>query len=122
MHSLRLSSGSSTGLGRFAAARLVAAARGGRSVSAAPGMEPPRDDIHNTKEDVMSHPFGVAYSARSDEDEEGFGGVYARDDDRPAFSRPTADARPTHPPPPDHGTSQVKEERARHLNDDKHAT
>uniref|UniRef100_A0A8R7UT08 Uncharacterized protein n=1 Tax=Triticum urartu TaxID=4572 RepID=A0A8R7UT08_TRIUA len=69
--------------------------------------------------DVTSHPFGVAYSTRSDE--EGFGGVYARDDDRPAFSRPTAEAHPTHPPP-DHGTSQVKEEKARHLKDDKHAT
>ena len=51
MLSLRLStSGTSTGLGRFAAARLAAAARGGRSVSAAPGMEHPRDDTHNTKE------------------------------------------------------------------------
>ncbi|KAM3239567.1 hypothetical protein ACQJBY_053322 [Aegilops geniculata] len=120
MHSLRLSSGSSTGLGRFAAARLVAGARGGRSVSAAPGMEHRRDDdMHNTKEDVMSHPFGVAYSTRSDE--EGFGGVYARDDDRPASSRPTADAHPSHPPP-DHDTSQVKEENARNLKDDKHAT
>ncbi|VAI43039.1 unnamed protein product [Triticum turgidum subsp. durum] len=118
-------SGTSTGLGRFAAARLAAAARGGRSVSAAPGMEHPRDDTHNTKEyiawlitDVTSHPFGVAYSTRSDE--EGFGGVYARDDDRPAFSRPTAEAHPTHPP--DHDTSQVKAEKARHLKDDKHAT
>ncbi|VAI43041.1 unnamed protein product [Triticum turgidum subsp. durum] len=119
MLSLRLStSGTSTGLGRFAAARLAAAARGGRSVSAAPGMEHPRDDTHNTKEDVTSHPFGVAYSTRSDE--EGFGGVYARDDDRPAFSRPTAEAHPTHPP--DHDTSQVKAEKARHLKDDKHAT
>uniref|UniRef100_A0A453N544 Uncharacterized protein n=1 Tax=Aegilops tauschii subsp. strangulata TaxID=200361 RepID=A0A453N544_AEGTS len=99
MHSLRLStSGSSTVLGRFAAARLAAAARGGRSVSAAPGMEHPRDDMHNTKEDETSHPFGVAYSTRSDE--EGFGGVYARDDDRPASSRPTAEAHPSHPPPP----------------------
>ncbi|KAM3296023.1 hypothetical protein ACQJBY_038382 [Aegilops geniculata] len=120
MHSLRLSTSvTSTGLGRFAAARLAAAARGGRSASAAPGMEPPRDDMNNTKEDVMSHPFGVAYSTRSDE--EGFGGVYARDDDRPASSRPTADAHPNHPPH-DHGTSQVKEEKARNVKDDKHAT
>ena len=45
----------------------------------------------------MSHPFGVAYSTRSGE--EGFGGIYARDDDRPAFNRPTAEAHPSHPPP-----------------------
>ncbi|KAE8812187.1 hypothetical protein D1007_10794 [Hordeum vulgare] len=133
MHSLRLSTttGTSTGLGRFAAATLVAAARGGRSLSAGPGMEHPRDDMHNTKEyittwlithwDVTSHPFGVAYSTRSDE--EGFGGVYARDDDddRPAFDRRTAEPHTSHPPP-DHDTSQVKEEKARHLKDGKHAT
>uniref|UniRef100_N1QR46 Uncharacterized protein n=1 Tax=Aegilops tauschii TaxID=37682 RepID=N1QR46_AEGTA len=70
--------------------------------------------------DETSHPFGVAYSTRSDE--EGFGGVYARDDDRPASSRPTAEAHPSHPPPPDHDTSQVKEEKAGSLKDDKHAT
>jgi hypothetical protein len=56
MHSLRLSvsGGTSTGIGRFAAAApgLVSAARGGRraSVTAAPGMEPPHDDVHMTTE------------------------------------------------------------------------
>lgn len=58
MHSLRLSfSGTSTGLGRFGAATpgLLAAARGGRSVSAAPvqDMEPPHDDMHKTTEYLL---------------------------------------------------------------------
>ncbi|OEL29517.1 hypothetical protein BAE44_0009463 [Dichanthelium oligosanthes] len=133
--------------GGAAAPGLVVPAAGaarGRSVSATPaasapvpgdqgvGMEQPkqqqpqvppqdagaknkRDDTHKTTGDVMSHSFGVGYSTRSDE--EGFGGVYGRND---PVERPGTEIHP------EYDTSQGSEvkdkEKARHLRDEKHAT
>ncbi|KAK3146247.1 hypothetical protein QOZ80_3BG0263570 [Eleusine coracana subsp. coracana] len=109
------------------AAAAVAAPASVRSLSATSAagshMEQPKqqqqDAVHgdtNTGDkghwDPITQSFGEAYSTRADE--EGFGTVYVRGDDKD---------RPGHP---EYDTSQGCEarekEKGRHLKDDKHAT
>ncbi|KAG8062408.1 hypothetical protein GUJ93_ZPchr0003g18164 [Zizania palustris] len=76
------------------------------------------EDQEQHRRDAMTHSFGEGYSSRSDE--EGFGGVYRKDD--PVF-RHGAQVHPSHPDYDATQGSEVKEkEKARHLKDDKHAT
>ncbi|PAN45294.1 hypothetical protein GQ55_9G105300 [Panicum hallii var. hallii] len=142
--------GGRRGGGGAAAPGLVVPAAGaarGRSVSATPAAEAPvpgdqgvameqpkqqqpqvpqqdaggkskRDDMHKTTGDVMTHSFGEGYSTRSDE--EGFGGVYGRND---PVEHPGTEIHPSHPEYDTTQGSEVKEkEKARHLKDEKHAT
>ncbi|XP_062214748.1 uncharacterized protein LOC133915555 [Phragmites australis] len=116
----------------------VAASSRGRSVSATSaanspvpgdqgvGMEQPRqgadrenarDDMHKATRDVMTISFGEAYSTRSDD--EGFGGVYGRNN---PVEHPGTEIHPSHPEDYTSQGSEVKEEMARHLKDEKHAT
>ncbi|GJM96438.1 hypothetical protein PR202_ga13274 [Eleusine coracana subsp. coracana] len=115
------------GVTRGGAAAAVAAPASVRSLSATSAagshMEQPKqeqqDAVHgdtNTGDkghwDPITQSFGEAYSTRADE--EGFGTVYVRGDDKD---------RPGHP---EYNTSQgcevSEKEKGRHLKDDKHAT